>query len=96
MFEFTSLSAVRSISNTIRHAIAQLTVHGACIWDSTNNALNSKAKPTVHYKCYTCLPQFSHQTVLYYILICDIHCICVQSNLYMYYDCTINCPMLYN
>ena len=52
--------------------------------DSTNNALNSKAKPSVHYKCYNvmCLPQFSQQTVLYYILIRHIHCICVQSIIY--------------
>ena len=30
------------------------------------------------------------------ILICNVHCICVQSDLYTYYDCTMNCAMVYN
>ena len=72
-----SLSAMRCISNTVTsyiQAIAQFTVVLGI----------AQIMPYIARQSLVCITNATWQTVLYYILIHKIHCICVQSNVYMY------------
>ena len=64
MFEFPFLNAMRCISTSYNHVGNSIVYSGA--WNSTNNALNNKAKPSVHYKFCMYLSQFSQQIILCY------------------------------
>ena len=64
--------------------------------DCLSIEVNGRAIGTFRIVRYIVGVRYSVVSVKRGSTVCNIHCICVQSNLYMYYDFTINCAMVYN